>query len=54
MLCPKLATLGKIVDQSLEGVAFADRDYCNEFEDCSANAMPLQVILITLIVLKST
>jgi hypothetical protein len=37
------ATQGQIVCKSKEGLAFADRDFCDEFKNCGANATPLLI-----------
>ena len=29
--------------KSTEGAAFADRDFCDEFKNCGANATPLRI-----------
>jgi hypothetical protein len=37
-----LTAQGQIVCKSIEGVAFADRDFGDEFQNCGANATPLR------------
>jgi hypothetical protein len=43
MLRPNLTTQGQFICESEEGKAFAYRDFCEEFEYCGANALPLQI-----------
>jgi hypothetical protein len=44
MLCPKPHNAGTIIGVSEEGLAFAERDFRDEFENSGANAKPLQVV----------
>jgi len=43
MLRPNPTTQEQFIIGSKEGKAFAYRDFCEEFRDCGANALPLQV-----------